>query len=282
VQDLPGVGTNLQGHYETITIITSNQPWKLLEGCTFLTPGTDDACFAQYSSPNPDKGPYATNFPGVSALLSSSLVPRAKQGREHFIVGGPVKFKGHFQGYTSEASKNTNHWTWAILKAYEKSILRAVALRFIDPLDIPNVNFSRLDAGWRVDDTSYNDDPQHLLEAMKWTRKVYSQITPAFPFTAEEPDPQSNSRSSVSVVSIICALSMRPLSLRFRAPSPSPRSICWERRRRISFVCRQIADVPMERFSLRAFKGFDLGSSRRGPKCGSSEILSGCQSPALL
>lgn len=103
VVDLPGVGANLEDHYEVSTIIEYDQshPFKLFSECTFLTPGTTDACYAQYASGLAERGPYATNLLPATAIVKSSV---SLGERDTFTFGGPVKFRGYFQGYTAEPS----------------------------------------------------------------------------------------------------------------------------------------------------------------------------------
>ena len=174
VVNSPGVGTNLEDHYEISTIIKSQNSFKLLENCTFLTPGTNDACYAQYASGSADRGPYASNFLLATALRTSSVSTFGL--RDTFIFGGPLLFKGYFQGYTAAAVTDTYHWTWAMLKAHEKNVAGTVTLKSANPLDTPNINFNYFDAGT----TAFGIDQldlEPLVESIHWSRNVYDNLS---------------------------------------------------------------------------------------------------------
>jgi choline dehydrogenase len=193
IADLPGVGANLEDHYEISTIMKSETPFTMLENCTFLTPGTTDGCYAQYASGSASRGPYATNFLATTALLTSSVSTDHK--RDTFIFGGPVTFRGYFQGYTAEAVADTYHWTWAILKAHERNVAGAVTLRSSNPLDMPDINFNFFDAGTTVGGV-VEGDLRPLSEAVEWTRNVYSNVSAPYQGNFAEVYPGNSTSTS--------------------------------------------------------------------------------------
>lgn len=174
VSDLPGVGSNLQDHYEISTVIEYKSDFEFLDGCTFLSTA-DDACYAKYATGSNNaggKGPYATNLIPAAVIRKSSV---AAGQRDSFIFGGPVKFTGYFQGYTAAALADHKHWSWLALKAHEQNLAGTVTLRSPNPLDTPLINFNYFDAGTTAGGVDALDlQPQ--VESIAWTREVYKNV----------------------------------------------------------------------------------------------------------
>ena len=200
VVDLPGVGTNLEDHYEISTIIKYDQPhsFKLLSNCTFLAPGTTDACYIQYASSSSNRGPYATDLVPVTAITKSSI---AGSERDAIILGAPANFRGYYQGY-SEALADTLHWTWAVLKAHTHNFAGSVTLKSANPFDTPNINFNYFDAGTTIlgEDEL---DLQALVEAIGLTRNIYNTLPAMYQGTFEEVYPGANITSDEDVKTFI-------------------------------------------------------------------------------
>lgn len=179
VADLPGVGANLQDHYEITTTVEFDTDFSLLDGCTFLSTD-DDACYIEYAeNDGAAKGPYATNLIPAAALMSSSV---ATQGRDTFIFGGPINFYGYFQGYTDVAIADQKHWTWLTLKAHELNLAGTVTLTSTDPLEPPAIHFNYFDAGTTAGNAD-GLDLQPMIEGVKWSREVYGNVSSAYNFT---------------------------------------------------------------------------------------------------
>ncbi|KAJ9641976.1 hypothetical protein H2199_005191 [Coniosporium tulheliwenetii] len=163
VVDLPGVGANLQDHYEISTVVKYDTDFTFLKDCTFLTPGTNDACFAQWMSGLDQKGPYATNLAQAAVLMKSNTVG---SDRDLFIFGGPIKFTGYFQGYTAAAVADAKHWSWLTLKSYQKNVAG----------DMPIINFNYFDAGTTVGGIDQLD-LQTMVKSVKFSRNIYRNIS---------------------------------------------------------------------------------------------------------
>lgn len=171
VKNLPGVGANLQDHYEISTVINTNLSYSMLQDCTWLSTGTADPCYVEYvSGTNHNGGPYASNILPAAVLFSSSV---ATSGRDTFVFGGPIKFTGYFQGYTNAAIADTLHWSWLTLKAHEGNHAGTVTLKSTDPREAPAINFHYFDNGTAGAET---DDITPLVEGIEFTRKVYENI----------------------------------------------------------------------------------------------------------
>ncbi|KFY35841.1 hypothetical protein V494_05566 [Pseudogymnoascus sp. VKM F-4513 (FW-928)] len=194
VANLPGVGTNLQDHYEISTVVKYESDFKFLEGCTFLSTD-DDACYAQYTTGSNDaggKGAYSTNLIPVAVIRKSTV---ADGQRDTFLFGGPIKFWGYFQGYTSAALADHQHFSWLSLKAHEHNKAGTVTLKSTNPLDMPLINFNYFDAGTEgVED----QDLQPQVEGISWMRELYKNIAePNNDFTEVIPGPDVTSEEDV-------------------------------------------------------------------------------------
>ncbi|KAL2156651.1 hypothetical protein VTH82DRAFT_1396 [Thermothelomyces myriococcoides] len=147
VADLPGVGTNLQDHYETAVTAKVPHEWRALKGCTFDPESGDDACLDKWRDPGllGDQGTYASNGLPVAMLYRSSA--SADGTLDMFVFGGPVQFTGYYPGYSLDAAGEHDWWTWAILKSHPRNTAGSVTLRSADPLDPPEVVFRYFDTG---------------------------------------------------------------------------------------------------------------------------------------
>ncbi|KAL5351986.1 hypothetical protein ACLOAV_003849 [Pseudogymnoascus australis] len=194
VADLPGVGTNLQDHYEISTVVKYESDFKFLEGCTFLST-EDDACYEQYTTGSNDaggKGTYSTNLIPVAVIRKSTI---AEGQRDTFLFGGPIKFSGYFQGYTAAALADHQHFSWLSLKAHEHNKAGTVTLQSTNPLDMPLINFNYFDAGTAdVEDL----DLQPQVEGISWMRELYKNIAaPNNDFTEIIPGPDVTSDEDI-------------------------------------------------------------------------------------
>ncbi|KAL3421392.1 choline dehydrogenase (GMC oxidoreductase) [Phlyctema vagabunda] len=193
VADLPGVGNNLQDHYEISTVVEYDTDFTLLEGCTFLSTA-DDACYIEYAgNTGAAKGPYATNLIPAAALLKSSV---AEKDHDVFTFGGPINFYGYFQGYTNVAIADTKHWTWLSLKSHEKNLAGSIKLKSADPLDMPSINFNFFDAGTTAGGVDQLD-LQPMIDGIKWSREVFSNVSSAYSFTEVRPGPDVTTNEQI-------------------------------------------------------------------------------------
>lgn len=194
VANLSGVGSNLGDHYEISTIVKSNNSFTLLEDCTFLSTA-DDACYAQWAANGTDRGPYATNLLEAAILKTSTT---STTGRDMFIFGGPISFKGYYQGYTADAIKDTYHWTWTALKAHAKDFAGTVSLRSANPLDTPHIQFNLFDSGVTAND-EVHEDIQPLIEVIEFGRESFGNATaPWNDYVEEFPGPAVQTQAEIA------------------------------------------------------------------------------------
>lgn len=183
VVDLPGVGRNLQDHYEISVQGKAPHDFVVLNGCTFGIDGQHDPCLDRWGKPIlGDRGVLATNGLPVAMFHKSSVSDNDEY--DTFIFGGPVNFRGYFPGYSINATKDHDWFTWAILKAHPRNHAGTVRLRSSDPLDVPEIVYNYFDTG--VGD--YAKDLQSLYEAVGVARDALKRqvvpVTEVLPGTA--------------------------------------------------------------------------------------------------
>lgn len=163
--DLPGVGENLQDRYEISVIVKLKEQLALLKGTPFRAPKEGDEPDPQFLRWLQGKGPYTSNG-AVFALVKRSAKERVEP--DLFIFGLLGFFKGYFPGYSNLIARNTNFFTWAVLKAHTSNTAGRVTLRSNDPRDVPNINFHYFD-----ESTDKNrDDLESVVSGVETIRRI--------------------------------------------------------------------------------------------------------------
>ncbi|KAJ5951272.1 uncharacterized protein N7479_009685 [Penicillium vulpinum] len=170
IKDLPGVGTNLQDHYEISVQGKVEKDFSCLDKCTFSIHDQDDPCISDWESPSnlSDRGIYSSSGSTATMLYKSST---AGDDFDIFQFSGPVNFRGYFPDYSINATDEHNWFTWAILKAHPRNSAGTVALQSADPLDMPKITFNYFDTG--VGD--YEADLTALYEAVELARDAFKR-----------------------------------------------------------------------------------------------------------
>lgn len=89
--DLPGVGTNLQDHYEIAVQGNAPKNFSALDGCNFGYNGQEDPCLKRWKDDFlGDRGTYASGGLGTAIYFKSSSAERDEW--DHFIFGGKLSF----------------------------------------------------------------------------------------------------------------------------------------------------------------------------------------------
>ncbi|PHH78879.1 hypothetical protein CDD80_6088 [Ophiocordyceps camponoti-rufipedis] len=169
VHDAPGVGSNLQDHYEVAVQSRAPTNFTLLRGCTFSDDAAHDPCLSRWESPNRfsiagPRGVYSS-----SGVLSSMLV-RTAAATEYdiFIFGGPVDFRGYYPGFSRDLVATRDLWSWIVLKAHPLNSAGTVTLRSADPLDVPDVIFNSFG-----DDEDGSTDLRAVREGISVARDAF-------------------------------------------------------------------------------------------------------------
>ena len=141
VHDLPGVGTNLQDHYEVTVQGQTSTNFTILDGCTFDL-SQPDQCLETWEDGTlaVTRGTYVSNGFVAAMFIKSSASPDGNYDELGF--GGPVNFRGYFPGYSINATDEHNFWTWALLKSHPSNTAGTVLLASADPLDTPKITFN--------------------------------------------------------------------------------------------------------------------------------------------
>ncbi|KAF1739463.1 Oxygen-dependent choline dehydrogenase [Beauveria bassiana] len=161
VVDLPGVGGNLQDHYEINVQGTVPKDFSALKGCTFGLNGEHDTCLDKWENPTfGDRGTLATNGLPVAMFHKSSVTENGEY--DNFLFGGPVNFRGYFPQYSINITQDHDVFSWAILKAHPRNNAGTVRLRSADPLDVPDITYNYFDTG----SGDYAKDLRSMYEAV--------------------------------------------------------------------------------------------------------------------
>ncbi|KAK6208125.1 hypothetical protein LQW54_007172 [Pestalotiopsis sp. IQ-011] len=171
VADLPGVGTNLQDHYEISVNAKVPTNWTAFDGCTWSFDGEYDECLDRWNtSILGDRGTYSSA--GLAATMLYKSTVTEDDSFDVFCFGGPVNFRGYFPNYSYNATKLHDWFSWAILKAHPRNRAGSVTLRSSNPLDMPEIVFNYFQDG-------ADDDLQALYEAIELARDAYDrQLVP--------------------------------------------------------------------------------------------------------
>ncbi|KZM28676.1 Choline dehydrogenase [Ascochyta rabiei] len=173
VVDLPGVGTNLQDHYEISVQGEVKNDFAALDGCTFKGDSAD-ACIDRYNTPVlGNRGIYASPGLGANMFYKSSVAEN--NNWDIFAFGGPVNFRGYFPNYSINATAVHNLFSWAILKAHPRNNAGTVTLQSADPLDVPAITYNYFDTGVG----EFEKDVTAMTEAIALTRDAFKrQLVP--------------------------------------------------------------------------------------------------------
>ncbi|KAL6850917.1 hypothetical protein ACO1O0_008043 [Amphichorda felina] len=170
VVDLPGVGTNLQDHYEVAVQGRTPRDFSALDGCTFGFNGQADPCLEKWENPVlGNRGTYASSGLGVAMLYPSTA--SAQGDFDAFIFGGPVNFRGYFPNYGYNITAEHDYFSWVVLKGQPRNTAGSVTLRSADPLDMPNIVYNYFDTGSGDSDS----DLQAISEAIGLARDAFER-----------------------------------------------------------------------------------------------------------
>lgn len=190
IHDLPGVGTNLQDHYEIAVQGHVPIDWLALAGCTFEFNGQPDPCLTRWENPIlGNRGIYSSTGFGATMFFKSTA--SSDGNYDAFIFGGPVNFRGYFPGYSVNISDAHNWFTWAILKSHPRNNAGTVTLQSADPLEPPKIVFNYFDTG----SGDYAADLQALYESVELARTAFARQ----PIPITEVLPGSNVQSQADI-----------------------------------------------------------------------------------
>lgn len=157
IEDLPGVGGNLQDRYEVSVINRMKAPWAVMRGARFQR---WDRLYRQWRWLR--RGVYTSNGVMLSVTMPSSS-QRVDPDLFCFALLG--RFPGYSPGY-SEDIKKLNYLSWMVLKARTRNRAGRVSLRSADPTEPPDIRFRYFDEG----DDADGEDLEAVLTGLKFAR----------------------------------------------------------------------------------------------------------------
>ncbi|GLA17300.1 hypothetical protein AnigIFM62618_004435 [Aspergillus niger] len=170
--NLPGVGANLQDHYETSVVVEAPFPFRVLNGCTFNY--TSDPCLLRWLNPNghKDRGIYSSaGF--TSTLLhhtpNTPTTPNQNIDNDDYntmVYGGLVNFRGYFPGFEVNITATHHSFAWAIIQAHPSNRAGTVNISSADPLDPPHILFNSFS------DPNSEKDLFGLVDAIRVARRA--------------------------------------------------------------------------------------------------------------
>ncbi|KAK8086350.1 hypothetical protein PG994_001324 [Apiospora phragmitis] len=159
IADLPGVGTNLQDHYEISVQARPDDDWVAFKGCTWQG-DENDPCIEKYENPGllGDQGVYASN--GLAATMYKKSSTSVNNDWDTFVFGGPHQCHRRARlvdlGHSQVAPRNT---------------AGGVTLRSADPLDMPDIMFHYYSEA----NGEYKKDLQAMVEAVGLARDAFAR-----------------------------------------------------------------------------------------------------------
>jgi len=139
VEELTGVGKNLQDRYEVAVVNRMNFAWKVLEGATFTRADPQYKDWADHKS-----GVYDTNGTVLSVIARSGPAAFSPDLFMYSVIG---RFEGYFPGYSSLLAQNPNCLTWVVLKGHTNNTAGEVTLASNDARVPPAINFHYFEEG---------------------------------------------------------------------------------------------------------------------------------------
>ncbi|KAJ4354788.1 hypothetical protein N0V95_003518 [Ascochyta clinopodiicola] len=171
IVDLPGMGTNLQDHYEISVQVKVENDFSAFDSCTFKG-DSGDSCMNRYNTPVLGNcGIYASPGLGTAMFYQSSVAE--KNNWDIFALGGPVNFRGYFPNYSVNATAVKNLFSWAIFKAHPRNSAGTVTLQSSDPLDVPDITYNYFNTSVGVGE--FDKDMTAMSEAIALIRNAFER-----------------------------------------------------------------------------------------------------------
>lgn len=177
INDLAGVGSNMQDRYEVATVYeTEDQArFEVSSRCTFQYHGQADPCLDEWLQGDDvaSRGPYTTSGAAVGVVLKTSAAAE-DEDPDVFIIGTPGVFNGFYPGFAYDSVISASKWSWLALKAHSHNSAGSVTLRSADPRQVPQIDFRYLDTG----SSGWEKDVQALYEGLLWGREAFEKVNP--------------------------------------------------------------------------------------------------------
>ncbi|KAJ7602933.1 choline dehydrogenase [Mycena polygramma] len=164
VQDLPGVGANMQDRIEMTVVWEVKRNYTLFQGCTFGDSMGADPCLKEWANGGHEN--VYSSGPAVWAHVYKS--DPSLEYLDVWSMWGPGSFRGYFKGYPPILAREAvNHFNNVILKAHTSS-KGWVRLTGPDPQDVLDINKNQFQTAEDLQDLEITKD------AVKKTRALWA------------------------------------------------------------------------------------------------------------
>ncbi|KUJ07747.1 alcohol oxidase [Mollisia scopiformis] len=201
INNLPGIGTNMQDRYEIPVNVVHGSDFSILNGCTF-DGKPHDTCLTTWEN-NPHvfdaRGTYESD--GIAAAMIQRSNYAANTDADLFIFGGPVDFTGYFPDWNDAIVSDHKHFTWGTLKAHTRNTAGTVQLRSANALDPAVINFNYFDTGTTAGGADQLD-LDAMVQGLNQSRAAYKAyndyaILGGDSFVETEPGPSVQSTADI-------------------------------------------------------------------------------------
>ena len=172
--DLPGVGKNLQDHYEMAVIFRFEEEFSMFKDCRALT--DNDPCLPIWQENG--TGPYrSTGFDQLAKLTSSTAESNTS---DIIIYGGPGNIIG-FLPPELPAKDIVGAYTHTLLKSNPRNRAGTLTLKSTNPRDVPNIQLRFFTDGADADLQALAEGLEQMREAFKAVPPPYTPVEEVYP-----------------------------------------------------------------------------------------------------
>ncbi|ETN36199.1 uncharacterized protein HMPREF1541_08476 [Cyphellophora europaea CBS 101466] len=172
--DLPGVGRNLQDHYEIAVIFRFEEEFSMFSECR--AGEDDDPCMAQWDANG--TGPYRSlGFDQLAKMTSSTA---DSETSDLVMYGGPGNIIG-FLPPELPAEDIVGAYTHTVVKSNPRNRAGSVTLLTSDPRDVPDIQFRFFTDGADEDLQALAEGVERMRESFKAVPTPYTPIEEVYP-----------------------------------------------------------------------------------------------------
>ncbi|PSN61274.1 choline dehydrogenase [Corynespora cassiicola Philippines] len=165
VVDLPGVGRNLNDHYEVPVIHEFPNNFTFFDSCVNDGPIEENPCYLEWEQ---GRGPWTALGFHEFILYTSSVAPRGE--RDLIFYGVDNIVFGHLPPYVNASDiEGRNYFTLTLAESHPRNKAGYVKLTSSDPLDVPEINFQYFTDGG-------DEDVQALVDGIEFARKIFDSV----------------------------------------------------------------------------------------------------------
>lgn len=165
--DLPGVGRNLQDRYEIAVVADTGSDLDIVEGCTLGQESARDECLEEWQ--RGEQSVYRTS--GFLASVLRRATPEREQANLQ-IFASPGDARGYYPGYSRDALRQHDRFSWLILEAHTSNRDGTVTLRSDSPYERPEIRFNSFDEA----DPESDPELMDLVRGVRFVRDTLQRM----------------------------------------------------------------------------------------------------------